>query len=77
MHPKTHFKKLVRPVAIKLMHEKGISWEQAVRLIWNDLILIWEQVEREYPELTKEQQNLEVGGRFDAFLKGEYHPSNE
>ena len=76
MDPKAHFRKLVRPVAIKLMNEKGISWEQAVRLVWNDLILIWEQVDAECPGLTKEQKNYEVGGRFDAFLKGEYDLHN-
>jgi hypothetical protein len=58
------------------MNEKNISWEQAVRLIWNDLVFIGKQVEQECPELTKEQQNYEIGGRFDAFLKGEYDPYN-
>ena len=76
MDPKAHFKKLVRPFAIRLMNEKGISWEQAVKLIWNDLVLISQFVEANYPDLTEEQKGYEIGGRFDAFLRGEYDPSN-
>lgn len=76
MDPEIYFKKPVNRLASKLMREKHISRKQAVKLIWNDLILISKYVDQNFPELNKEEKLYEIGGRFDAFLKGEYNSQN-